>query len=144
MHGSDASADRLLELLDGVRQTGQGRWIAQCPAHEDRHASLSVRELDDGRVLLHCFAGCDVYSVLSAVALDMAALYPEREIQHGKPERRPFPAADVLRCVGFEALVVAVAAGRLGNGHALSDEDKARLLVAASRIQAAVTESGHG
>jgi hypothetical protein len=45
------SADVLLDKLDGVRPTGAGRWIAKCPAHEDRHASLSVRELDDGHVL---------------------------------------------------------------------------------------------
>ena len=75
------------------------------------------------------------------------ALYPARPRAFddpGKPERRPFPAADVLRCVGFEALVVAVAAARLASGGALDDSDRARLLVAASRIRVAVTESGHG
>jgi hypothetical protein len=135
----------LLDKLDCVRVTGPGRWIARCPAHEDRHASLSVRELDDGRVLVHDFAGCSVHEIVSAVGIELTDLFPPRVPGRDafKRERRPFPAADVLRCVAFEALVVAIAAGRLGNGHALTDEDKERLLVAASRLQAAVTESGH-
>jgi len=48
----------LLSKLPGVRKSGSG-WSARCPAHDDRHASLSVSSSDDGRVLLHCHAGCD-------------------------------------------------------------------------------------
>ena len=131
------SADALLSRLENVKRTGAGRWIARCPAHDDRRASLSIREIEDGRILLHDFAGCPVEDVLSAVGLDMAALFPEREIQHGKLERRPFPAADVLRCVSFEALVVAIAAQNIANGKTLSDPDMARLRLAAGRLQAA-------
>ena len=72
-----------------------------------------------------------------------------RSIQHDstnigvRPERRPFPAADVLRAVAHEALIVAVAASRLGNGGELTEEDRERLLLASSRLTAAVQESGH-
>lgn len=140
------SADTLLSRLDKVKRTGLSRWQARCPAHDDRGPSLAVREMDDGRVLVHCFAGCDVYSVLSAVSLDMAALFPEREIQHGKPERRPFPAADVLRCIAFEALVVATAGAALLTGNPFSEADRTRLVLAVSRIQSALTAGGlrHG
>lgn len=136
------SIDNLISRLDGSKRTGAGRYLAKCPAHEDSTASLSVRELDDGRILVHCFAGCDVHSVLGAVGLEMDALFPEREIQHGKPERRPFPAADALRAVGFEALVVYAAASALTEGSALPDADRERLLLATSRIQAALTAAG--
>ena len=136
------SIDALLSRLERVKRTGLDRWLARCPAHDDRSPSLAVRELDDGRVLLHCFAGCDVHSVLSAVSLDMDALFPEREIQHGRPERRPFPAADVLRCIAFEALVVAIAGTALLSGHPFTDTDRERLMLAVSRIQAALTASG--
>lgn len=37
----------------------QGRGSAQCPAHDDRDPSLSLKECDDSKVLIHCFAGCD-------------------------------------------------------------------------------------
>jgi hypothetical protein len=74
------SAASLLERLQEVRSVGTGRWVARCPAHEDRSPSLSVRELDDGRVLLHDFAGCEVEAVLGAVGLNMAALFPPRDV----------------------------------------------------------------
>lgn len=131
------SVDALLSRLENVKRTGAGRWIARCPAHEDRRASLSVRELEDGRVLVHDFAGCSVQEVLGAVGLEMSDLFPEREAHHGKPERRPFPAADVLRCVAFEALVVSTAAAAILAGEPLSSVDRERLKVAAKRLQAA-------
>ncbi|MDE2264100.1 MAG: hypothetical protein KGL45_16380 [Gammaproteobacteria bacterium] len=67
-----SAAATVLDRLDGVRQSGPGRWLARCPAHEDRSPSLSIRELDDGRVLLHDFGGCDTQAVLDALgkALD--------------------------------------------------------------------------
>ena len=48
--------DMLLSKLDGVKRTGPGRWLAKCPAHEDRRASLAIREGDVGKTLVHCFA----------------------------------------------------------------------------------------
>lgn len=68
----------LLDRLDGVRATGSGRWIARCPAHQDRSPSLSVRELGDGTILLHDFAGCAAHEVLAAVGLSLADLCFER------------------------------------------------------------------
>lgn len=133
------TADALLSRCEGVRATGPSRWSARCPAHDDHRASLAVRELDDGRVLVHDFAGCSVQEVLAAVGLDFGALFPARapEGHTVKGERRPFPAADVLRAVGFEALVVAMAAADLAAGKTLTDEDRARLRIAQERLQEA-------
>jgi hypothetical protein len=52
---------------------GDGIWA--CPAHEDRSPSLSVREGDDGRVLVHCFAGCATHDVIAAVGLRWTDLF---------------------------------------------------------------------
>ena len=141
------SADALISRLDGVKRTGPGRWLARCPAHEDRSPSLSIRELEDSRVLVHCFASCSVEEVLSAVGLEMDVLFPPKPIEYGKPERRPFPAADVLRCLAFEALVVAHAGAALLTGNpSFSEADRERLMLAVSRIQEALTAAGihHG
>lgn len=96
-----SSLDNLLSNLDKVKRTGNGSFQACCPAHADRSPSLRIRELEDGRILIHCFAGCEAHDVLAAVGMDMSDLYPPREIQQGRPERRLFSAADVLRAVGF-------------------------------------------
>jgi hypothetical protein len=70
------AVSRVLELLQGVRNSGSG-WTARCPAHEDRHASLSIGAGQDGRVLIKCFAGCTAEAIVRAVGLEMCDLFPE-------------------------------------------------------------------
>ena len=135
------SADLLLARLDHVRQTGPGRWIARCPAHEDRGPSLSIRELPDGTVLVHDFAGCEPQAVLDTVGLAFSDLYPRHSSHqdHGrKAERRPFPAEDVLRAVAHEAIIVTLAASDLAQGKPMNSEDRKRVSIAAGRLQHAL------
>jgi hypothetical protein len=144
--GSDAPetvmscADALLARLTGIRSTGSGRWFAQCPAHEDANPSLSIRELADGRVLLHCFAGCPTAEVLEALALDWVDLYPGRAPHRcTAPKRRPWTAryapADLLEIVAEEVSVVAIIAADLLARRQIDVEDWQRLQLAASRTQ---------
>jgi len=138
-----SQVDNLLQYLDKVKRTGAHTWQARCPAHDDRGPSLAIRDTDDGRILLHCYAECDVQDVLAAVGLTFSDLYPPRALDHRmNPERRPFPAADCLRAVGFEALVVCAAAAALLAGKPFGETDRERLILAASRIQAAITAAG--
>ena len=135
------NAEGLLSRLDGVRSTGLGRWLARCPAHDDKRASLSVRELDN-KLLVHDFAGCAVHEILAAVGLDFADLFTARTSTSGtKAKRHRFNAMDMLKALSFEADLVAVAAARLGNGQALADADRQHLLTAAARIGNAVHEA---
>lgn len=135
--------DQLLSRLEGVKRTGKDRWMARCPAHEDRRASLAIAELADGRVLCHCFALCDVQSILLAIGLEFDALFPEKlDGTNFKKERRPFPASDVLRAIAFESLVVSMAALDMAHGRALSDEGRERLLLAHQRITGGLEAGG--
>ena len=52
-----------LSISLGGRRIGSG-WIARCPAHHDRTPSLSISQSTDGKVLVHCFAGCDQRRVI--------------------------------------------------------------------------------
>jgi len=49
----------------GGRRVGK-QWMARCPcpAHEDTDPSLSIRDADDGKVLVRCHAGCDQSNVI--------------------------------------------------------------------------------
>ena len=67
--------DDLLARFDSVKPAGDG-WVARCPAHEDRRASLSIGRGDDGRWLLHCHAGCALDSILAALGLEPRDLFP--------------------------------------------------------------------
>jgi hypothetical protein len=58
-----------------AQPTGAGRWKARCPAHDDRSPSLSIREGDDGRVLVHCHAGCATAAILEAAGLCLRDLF---------------------------------------------------------------------
>jgi hypothetical protein len=138
------TVDLLISKLDKVRPTGRGTWIACCPAHADKSPSLTIRETDDEIILLHCFAGCSALEIVDAVGLEMADLFPPRQ-HHGKPERRPFPAADVLRALASEALVVASVGVSMLSGR-FTDADRERLILAVSRIQSGIAAAGvaHG
>lgn len=137
------TAETLIAKLDKVKPTGPHRWQACCPAHADKGPSLSIRETDDGRVLVHCFAGCSVHEVVQAAGLELADLFPPRlGADHARPERRPFPAADVLRAIAFESLVVSAAAAALLAGEPFGVADRERLMLAVSRINAALTAAG--
>ncbi len=69
----------LLAQFPDSRPLGAG-WIAKCPAHDDHNPSLSINVGEDGRVLLHCHAGCPTVSVLSAAGLSFNDLFPEKTL----------------------------------------------------------------
>lgn len=132
-----SNLDNLLSRLDKVRQTGPDSYMACCPGHEDKSASLTIRQAGE-KILIHCFAGCSLHEVLVSVGLEISDLFPPRE-SYGKPERRPFPAMDALRGIAFEALVVSAAASALLAGHPFTPADRERLSIAATRIQSALS-----
>lgn len=76
------TAERISELLS-ARKVSKG-WQAKCPAHEDRTASLSISPGDDGRVLLHCHAGCRLEDIASAAGIEMTDLFADDT----KPKQR--------------------------------------------------------
>ena len=124
----------LLDRLEGVRETGSGRWIARCPSHDDNSPSLAVRELDDGRILLHDFGGCHVSDVLAALGMEMTDLFPERLDHHLPPTRSRIPASDLLRIIADEALTVGIIAGRFLDNRDIDEDEWDRLSLAVRRI----------
>ena len=62
----------------GGRKAGSG-WTARCPAHEDRTPSLSIRDSNDGKVLVRCHAGCEQEQVIAA--LRSRGLWTERGLR---------------------------------------------------------------
>lgn len=140
------SADRITSALQKVRRTGPGRWVACCPAHKDRTASLSVREVDTGAVLLHCFAGCPVESVLAAMNLRMEDLFPPRPANPGAgraPEPRPFSARELLDALATELRLVWVLLADIEAGKQPAPKDRQRAGIARERCAALIEELRH-
>jgi hypothetical protein len=134
--------DKFFSHLEGVRQVGPSRWIALCPSHGDRTPSLSLKEADDARVLVHCFGGCSVGEIVSSVGLSLGDLFPDKPTDHRvKPERRPWPASDILRCIKNETMTMAFFGVSMLNGQ-FTEADRKRLVTSISRVQAAATMEG--
>ena len=81
----DVLREVLLPRLDGVRMSG-GSWMARCPSHEDRTASLSIGRGKEHPVVLNCRAGCDSLDVLKALGLTWETLSKPREGSVGRGE----------------------------------------------------------
>lgn len=145
--GGNLGADvgRLLARLDKVKSNGPGRWMACCPAHDDRSPSLTVRETDDGTILVKCFSGCSTADVLAAVGMEFHELFPQRESDAYRSSKRPgerWVPRDVLAAVAREAVIVLLAAEAVHSGQPLEREDLDRLARAAGRLRGAAEEVG--
>ncbi len=143
-HCTTASAEPLLQRLDGVQRSGNG-WRARCPACEGRSRKLSVAESGD-RVLVHCFGGCESSAVLQAVGLSWAAIMPPRTWPVSPEERRKARRAirecgwsAALQTLALESRVVLIAARQLARWEPLNEEDDQRLGQAVERIAGAAT-----
>lgn len=135
--------EKVLGMLAKVKGRN-GSWTACCPAHNDKGPSLAIRELDDGRVLLHCFAGCETLSVVQALGMDMTDLFPpdnkrrEYPVEGSKSVKPAFYASDLMRIIAFETLVVTICAYDMSQGKKISPADRARLIISQQRIEEAV------
>jgi hypothetical protein len=87
----------LLARLHGVARSGEG-WTARCPAHDDRHSSLSVHHRS-GRWLLKCHAGCEWRDVVDALGLEAEALFDDWSGAGGRsiPPNNPATAQPLMR-----------------------------------------------
>ena len=132
--------ENILSRLEKVKGRN-GAYTACCPAHSDKSPSLAIRELDDGRILIKCFADCSVQDILGAIGMDMNDLFPNVN-KDLPPVKRKYYATDLLRVIEFEAWVVSVAAYTMAQGLPLSEEDRTRMKVAQSRIMEAVKYVG--
>lgn len=131
--------DALLSRLTKVRGRN-GSWTACCPAHDDKSPSLAIRE-EGGKILLHCFGGCEVSAVVGALSMEMTDLFPPNEPKYEPQPKVKFFASDLLKVIALEAAIVSVAAYDMGHGKTLAQVDRDRLKLAYERINAAMEAS---
>nr|WP_316640823.1 hypothetical protein [uncultured Roseateles sp.] len=121
----------------GLRQNGASRWRCACPVcGSGNRSTLSIGATDDGAVLLKCFKSeCDVEAISQAFGLDISDLFPARNSNAGRPQRRRLlTASQALELIGEEATFVAVLASTLAQGLPVTDGDRDRAHKAACRI----------
>jgi hypothetical protein len=140
------TAAELLERLQGVRERGPDRWSARCPAHEDKSPSLSILETGD-RVLLHCWAGCDVSAICAAVGVELRDLFREGVRRRRNDEvqdelQRRITPREILDAIAHEVAIVAYTAADFIDQREIDPTTWERLALAHRRIswaRAAIT-----
>jgi len=143
-HAQNASAEPLLQRLDGVQKSGNG-WRARCPACGGTSRKLTIAE-SDGRVLVHCFACGDTKAILAALGLKLADLQPPRHWPESPEERRKARRsireagwASALYVLAIEATIVRIAAAQVARWQPLSEDDDKRVAEAIQRIDNAAS-----
>ena len=92
--------ENILSRLEKVKGRN-GAYTACCPAHGDKSPSLAIRELDDGRILMKCFANCSVQEIMGAIGMEIGDLFPDTK-KDLPPVKRKYYATDLLRVIEFE------------------------------------------
>lgn len=69
--------EEVLDRLPGAAKCASG-WHAKCPAHDDARDSLSIANGAEGRILLHCHAGCTTDAICAALGIRVADLFPAK------------------------------------------------------------------
>ncbi|MCS7009675.1 MAG: hypothetical protein NZL93_07030, partial [Chthoniobacterales bacterium] len=76
--------EELLEKLSNVKQgSSSSQFQASCPAHDDKNPSLSLKLDESGKILLHCFSGCEPEAVCKALDVELSYLCPPSEPAEG-------------------------------------------------------------
>ena len=88
-----AAVTRVLDALEAKGLAARGNsergWVCQCPAHDDRVASLSISEGDDERALVHCHAGCTTPDIVAALGLELRDLFSPDHDETQAAARKP-------------------------------------------------------
>jgi hypothetical protein len=125
-----------LNRLGKVREIGSGKWVACCPAHEDRSPSLSIKQADD-KILIYCFAGCEAEDVVGSVGMSLSDLMPESEGYNYQPAQKVLTAstkAELFDVMVGETAIFMVATRQIAMGVPFSEVDTNRIRLAEIRL----------
>jgi hypothetical protein len=75
-----------------------------------------------------------VEQVLGAIGLEWDALFPDKPIEHGKRQRRPFLPDQVFEIARHEIAVAAICAGDMHANRSISDADYERMFLVVQRL----------
>lgn len=135
--------DNFLSRLQKVRRTGKDSYIACCSAHADKSPSMTIREVEEGKILVHCFAGCGIDEIVDAVGISLSDLMPDRAPDTlRKPTAVPFNPRDVLACIQSDATLLCVFISDVTQAKPITPEEAANAYKAAARIVAATRIGG--
>lgn len=128
--------DLVLERVQKARKVSADSYMACCPAHDDKSPSMRITQRD-GRVLIHCMAGCTPDDILDAIGLKWNDLYEDKwdaAKAAAFAQKTRMPRIDPL---DHERTIIEIALSDDAKGKKFSMEDRARIELALERLEAA-------
>ena len=127
---------------EGLKLQGKGKWRTTSCSFHGGSDSMRINTATGAWVCMSCNAkGGDVLAHFIAehgVDFVTAAKALRAWDDNGGPDKphrpKPLPASQAIQVLAFESTLTAVAAGNIAHGVLLTDTDRARLRVAAKRI----------
>lgn len=139
-----SAANRLLDRLHNVKTLRAGNYAAGCPCCQSKRGRpISVREIDDGRVLVYAFCGCELEAILGALGLALADLFDKPLDHHKSPVNTRIAARDILQAIDHEALSAVMVLDEIRAQRRVTSDQVERLTQAAAAIGRAM-DAAHG
>jgi len=128
------SVEAILTMLEGVKTNGANKWVALCPVHGDKSASMGIKELSDGKVLINCFAcGANAMDVCEAAGVSVSELFPPDSSRPSGPSREQRATIETDKVI----MMIYEADKRGGRDQSLADYRRYKL---ATNRHAAMTQ----
>lgn len=126
LHDND-NLTEIISRLSKVKRTGDGKYIACCPVHNDKSPSLGVTKKPDNVILLHCFGcGAGGVDICNALGIDPSNLFPPTD--NPKYEKRKshsgFSAWLLLNALRVDLVRLLIISGDLKKANSLPDDDR--------------------
>jgi len=117
--------DSFVQLLNGVKPRGRDKWLACCPAHDDKDPSLSVTATPQGKILLKCFAGCSALEVVHSLGLELPDLFPDDHTEDPMAFARKEMAQKrhEKKYVNYAITFLAIVTEKMKRGERVPEED---------------------
>jgi len=129
------SVEAILMMLEGVKPSGKGRWMALCPVHGDKSPSMGIKECDDGTVLMNCFAcGANGVEIAEAAGVNVSELFPPDS------DRPAGPTNEQRATIEQDKVIIMIYQADQRGGREQSLADYRRYKLARARHQAMVPQ----
>lgn len=116
----------IVAMLEKPKPLNKNTWIACCPAHDDKTPSFQIKELSDGKILFHCFAGCSVSEICAALEIDIGDLFPDEG-------GIPVPYRHRSNTPTLDTHYIAICKAMIKRGERLSDVERQKYIAACNR-----------
>lgn len=123
----------ILNRLELLKPLKDGEWQARCPAHNDRSPSMRVKLADEGKVLVHCFAGCIPSDITNALGLELKDLFPANDDFNKESYAKEKIKTKVRVQAEYDWIILQIAKADVKAGKSISPQDESLLREVLSR-----------